>query len=424
MKVLLASWSWHPVGGDWTYVENVKRLYEANGIEVIPFSTKNEKNIETKYDEYFIKAHDYKELNKSKGISSSLKALKNSVVSFEALNNIDKLLDENEISFAHLHIIHHWVTPAIIWKLKKRNIPIVWTLHEYKVLCPEGTFVSNGKVCESCFNGKFYNCAIKKCKKQSFLASTLASIDAYFYNLSGIYKKVDLFFCPSDFLRRKFIQFGFPESKMKLTNYCYDIEVIDQYLKEYHSNINADKKEKPYALYVGRIEKLKGIKTLIDAAIDTNINLKIAGTGAAFEEMKAYVENSKLKNIEFLGFQNKKSVYDLTVNATFVVCPSEWYENYPFSVIESLLLHKPVIGSDMGGIPELIVDGKTGYIHKAGDVQELRSAMLKLWNNPDLAEKMGEEARNFIYERVNFSSHWNILKNFIEELNISLPKNV
>ncbi|MBU3713998.1 MAG: glycosyltransferase family 4 protein [Ferruginibacter sp.] len=421
MKILLATWSWYPVGGDWTYVENVKRLYESHGIEVIPFSTYNEKNISSEYDHYFVKAYDYKELNKSKGIITGFKALKNSVVSVEALKKIDKLLDEHQIDFAHLHIIHHWVTPAIIKKLKKRNIPVIWTLHEYKILCPEGTFVSNGKVCEKCINGKFYNCALQKCKKKSFLASTLAAIDAYYYRFSGVYKKVDLYLCPSDFLRKKFIQFGFPENKMRLTNYCYDIEFIDQFYNKYfNTGLDLSITQVPYVLYVGRIEKLKGIKTLIDAVRGTNIQLKIAGTGAALVEMQSYVSDNGLSNIEFLGFQNKERVYELTINSLFVVCPSEWYENYPFSVIESLLLHKPVIGSDMGGIPELIIDGETGFIHKAGDSNMLRNQMLKLWTDPSLAKQMGVKARAFIVQKVNFQTHWEVLKKLTKEINVPM----
>src|SRR5215210_1823519 len=107
-NVLLCTWTWYPIGGDWTYVENLKRLYEGNGYNVIPFSTKNEKNLPTEYERYFITAYDYKALNKSKDFGTGIKALKNSVISVEAMNKIDQLLKENDIAFAHLNIIHHW----------------------------------------------------------------------------------------------------------------------------------------------------------------------------------------------------------------------------------------------------------------------------------------------------------------------------
>ena len=418
MKVLLASWTWYPVGGDWTYVENVKKLYESQGIEVIPFSTKNEKNIPSEYEDYFIKAYDYKALNKKKSIKSGLNALKNSVISVEALRNLELLLENHEIAFAHLNIIHHWLTPAIIWKLKKHNIPVIWSLHEYKIICPEGSFVSNGSICEKCFNDKFYNCAVNKCKKQSFLASLLASVDAYFYHLGGVYKKVDYFLCPSQFLLEKFIQFGYDKNKLVLSNLCYDIPFLDKKVQEIKqlSIPHKTESQEKYVLYVGRIEKVKGILTLIKAVAETDIVLKIAGTGPALIELTEFVKINGYTNIQFLGFLNKDKVYELTLNSIAVVCPSEWYENYPYSVIESLLMAKPVVGSNIGGIPELVIDGKTGLLFEPGNIVELREKLLELWNDNKYAAYLGKQARQYIFEKVNYNKHWSILERVIEKL--------
>ena len=411
----MASWSWEPVGGDWTYINNVKQLYEANGHEVIPFSTYIEGKTEKK--DFFVKAYDYKNLNNNKGIVNGLKAMKNSIVSIEALKNIDQILDQHEIAFAHLHIIHHWITPAIIWKLKKRNIPVIWSLHEYKIICPEGTFVSGDKVCEKCRGGNFYHCAVNRCKKGSFASSLLASIDAYYYHRSGIYKKVDAYLCPSEFLLNKFTQYGFPAEKMHLSNLCYDIALIDDYIKAYHTNdrLRDGSKEK-YILYVGRIETIKGIETLLKAVEGTNMRLKIAGTGAWFDQMIAVRDQKGMKNVEILGFQDKESVFQLTMECSFAVCPSEWYENYPYSVIESLLFSKPVVGADIGGIPELVLDGKTGFLHKPGDVAGLRNRIMQLWENEDLVQSLGKQARIHAYSRVNFDKHWTFLENIIDNL--------
>jgi len=414
-KVLMASWSWEPVGGDWTYINNVKQLYEANGYEVIPFSTYIEGKTEKR--DYFVKAYDYKNLNKNKGLINGFKAMKNSVVSIEAMNNIDQILDEHDIAFAHLHIIHHWITPAIIWKLKKRNIPVIWSLHEYKIICPEGTFVSGDKVCEKCHNGKFYHCALNRCKKGSFASSLLASIDAYYYHRSGVYKKVDAYLCPSEFLQKKFIQYGFPTAKMHLSNLCYDIPVVDDFINEYNSNgHHSNRAGEKYILYVGRIETIKGIETLLKAVEGTDVQLKIAGTGAWFNKMMAYKNEKFLKNVEILGFQEKKSVFRLTMESSFVVCPSEWYENYPYSVIESLLFSKPVVGANIGGIPELVLDGKTGYLHQPGDISSLRNRIMQLWNDEDLVQSLGKQARIHAFSRVNFDKHWLFLENIIDNL--------
>ncbi len=411
----MASWSWEPVGGDWTYINNIKSLYETNGYDVIPFSTYIEGKSEQR--EYFVKAYDYKRLNNSKGLLNGLKAMKNSVVSMEALENIDTILDQHDISFAHLHIIHHWITPAIIWKLKKRNIPVIWSLHEYKIICPEGTFVSGDKVCEKCKGGKFYQCALNRCKKGSFASSLLASIDAYYYHQSGVYKQVDAYLCPSEFLQKKFLEYGFPKTKMHLSNLVYDISVVDNFINSYDSVCSSDdKKREKFILYVGRIETNKGIETLLRAIEGTGVKLKIAGTGSWFDKMTQFKQERCMDNVEILGFQEKNSVFRLTMECSFVVCPSEWYENYPYSVIESLLFSKPVIGANIGGIPELVLEGKTGFLHQPGDAMGLRDRVLQLWHDDILVQDLGVEARKYAISRVNFAKHWSFLKNIIDNL--------
>lgn len=416
-KILVASWAWRPVGGDWTYIENMNKLYESKGFEVIPFSTLHQDNINSEFEKYFIKAFDYKALNKKKSIKSSFQALKNSIISFEALKKLDVVLSENEILFAHLHIIHHWITPAIVWKLKKKGIPIIWSLHEYKILCPEGSFVSKGSICEKCNKNRFYNCAINKCKKNSFLASSLAALDAYFYNLLGVYKNIDAYLCPSEFLLNKFKQFGFNENKFYLTNLCYDISSLDDYIKKYQQRAVVDKfQNQRYILYVGRIEKLKGIKTLIDAVAGTNIQLKVAGTGAYLEEIQNIISFDNITNVEFLGFIQKSMIYELTLCSVCVVCPSEWYENYPYSIIESLLLSKPVVGSNIGGIPELVKNGYNGFIHEPGDVIGLREAILKIWDDSKKEKELGINARSFAASKVNYITHWSIIERIINKV--------
>ena len=177
-KILMVSWAWRATGGDWTYIENLKSLYETNGYEVIPFSVKNELNFPNKHN-YFIDGQDYKSLNKNKGIVNGWKAFKNAIVSKSALEMLDLILEQQpDITVAHLHNIHHHLTPAIVHTLKKKNIRIVWTLHDYKIICPEHSFVSNGVICEKCIGGSFIQCTVNKCKKSSLSASILTSIDA------------------------------------------------------------------------------------------------------------------------------------------------------------------------------------------------------------------------------------------------------
>ncbi|MEO7046470.1 MAG: hypothetical protein ABI091_14260, partial [Ferruginibacter sp.] len=276
MKILLVNWAWYPTGGDWTYIENLHKLYENHGHEVIAFSTQNNKNVFSPNSKNFVASYDFKELNKKKNISNSIKAIRTSVVSSDALAKLDIILSEHDIKIAHLHNIHHYITPAIVEKLHKKGVKILWTLHDYKIICPENSFVSNGKICEKCITGSFYHCTLNKCKKNSVPASALASFAAYYYHGKKTYDLVDYFLCPSKFLLQKFIQSGTCKSKLIETNLCYDISFVDNFLKENKALDNAEEK---YILYCGRLENIKGVKTLIEAVKNTGITLKIAGSG-------------------------------------------------------------------------------------------------------------------------------------------------
>lgn len=410
MKILLVNWSWYPSGGDWTYVENIHKLYEEKGYDVIPFSTYNKKNIPSAYAEYFVNTYDFKELNKRKNISNGIKALKTSVISKDALYKLDLLLDVHDIKVAHLNNIHHYITPAIIEKLKNRGIKIIWTLHDFKIICPENSFISNGVLCEKCITGSFYHCAVNLCKKNSFLASSLASFEAYYYHSKNTYDLVDYFLCPSEFLSKKFIQFGFDPSRLLVSNSCYDIDLIDRYILQYNAQINRPEPEK-YVLYIGRLEEIKGIQTLIEAVKDTNIKVKIVGSGVEEESFKAMAKG--YDNIEFLGFKNKEEVFKLTQESLFVVCPSICYENLPFSIIESFLFYKPVIGSDIGGIPELVVEGKTGLLFEAANPAHLCEKMNYLWNNKTVVQNLGNQARKLAHDMVNFAAHWSKIESVL-----------
>ncbi len=406
MKILLVNWSWYPTGGDWTYVENLHKLYESNGHEVIPFSTHNKKNVFSPYSKNFVKAYDFKELNKHKTINNGIRALKTSVVSSDALYKLDRLLNEHDIKVAHLHNIHHYITPAIIKILHKKGIKILWTLHDYKIICPENSFISNGKLCEKCMDGSFFHCAFNKCKKNSILASALASFEAYYYHKTKTYDMVDHFLCPSSFILEKFKQFGFNNNKLFLSNLCYDIQLIDSFL-ELNSNIRTSQGEDKFIFYVGRLEDIKGVKTLIMAVKNTSIKLKIAGIGNAEEEIHTMVKNESISNVELLGLINKNEVFELTQKAVFAVCPSEWYENFPFSISETFLFSKPVVGAAIGGIPELVMNNQTGLLFEPGNIEELKVKLLQLWNDEQLVSLMGKNARVHAHDLYNFENHWN-----------------
>ena len=414
-KILVVNWTWYPSGGDWTYIDNVRRFYESKGHEVIPFSMKDERNFDTPFAKYFVSNIDYKNLNKNKDPFAAVKVLRNSLYSAEAKRNIRSLLAQNEIDIVHLNNIHHYLTPSsIIPEIKKHNIPILWTVHDYSILCPNTTFISNDKICERCKPKKYYQCVLHKCKKRSLLASSVAAMESYINKWLDPYKHVDYFLCPSQFIADKFIQFGHDKKKVVRLYNPFDITALE--------NIAQHRvEEAKYIVYVGNILKLKGIFTLAEAVKGLDIKLYIIGDGEAMPELQAFVEKSKISNISFVGKKTKQEVLSYVKGAQFVVVPSEWYENLPYSLVEALLLAKPVLGARIGGIPELVLDNQTGFLFESGNKQDIRAKLRYMLSLPsEKLTSLGNNARQHVAALTSYKNFDTKLSEIFKSVNVSL----
>jgi len=409
MKILIANWTWYPSGGDWTYVENLCRLYREKGHNIVPFSMHNEKNYSTEYSKYFIGNINYKELNRNKSIKNSLKVITKSIYSLEAKHKLEGLLSDIKIDIAHLNNIHNYQTLSVIDLLYKKKIPIIWTVHDYVILCPNTTFISHSEICFSCKVHKYYNCTTKKCKKGSFAASTIASISSYFNYLKGFYNKVDYFICPSKFIYNKFLEFGFPSEKLIQKNNLY-------YTQESTNHKSETLIEESYLLYVGNLIRVKGIYTLLEAVKDLSIKLIILGDGDEYENLLGFKKEQNLENVILLGRVDKETVSYYLKNCTAIIQPSECFENMPYSLVEAMLVGKPIIGSRIGGIPEIVIDNVTGYNFEPWNATDLRQTIVKLLENPQKAKEMGKNSKNLIEEIVSPSSYFNTLNKLFEKL--------
>jgi len=414
-KILIANWTWYPSGGDWTYIDNVRRFYESKGHEVVPFSMKDDRNYQTPFNRYFVSNIDYKDLNKKKNPLTAVKVLKNSLYSSEAKRNIHALLSEHKIDLVHLNNIHHYLTPgSIIPEIKRHNIPIIWTVHDYVILCPNTTFISNDKVCERCKVGKYYNCIVHKCKKGSLLASSVAAMESYVNKWVDPYKYVDYFLCPSQFIADKFIQFGFDEKKIVRLYNPFDISALE--------NITQNGLDgKKYIVYVGNILKVKGVFTLAEAVKDLDVDLYVIGDGEALPELQNFVKNNNIRNIYFLGRKKKQETLNYVKGAEFVVVPSEWYENLPYSLVEALLLAKPVLGARIGGIPELVLDNKTGFLFEPGSKEDMIAKMKYMLSLPvERLSWLGDNAQRHAMALTNYGNFEKGLSKIFQSVNVSL----
>lgn len=407
MNILVVNWAWYPTGGDWTYVENVVNIYHQQGHTVIPFSMKDERNLPTNYTEYFIENIDYKKVNKN-SLTDCVKVVMKSIYSHEAINKLAKLLEDVKIDFVHINVIHHYITPAILKILKQKNIPIIWTLHEYTPICPDSIFVSHEEICERCFGGKFYNCITHSCKKGSYLASTVAALENYVHKYLNYYRYVDYYVCPSVFQYEKYKQFGFFKDKLVQLYHGYDYTTTEQ------AKLIPKHDEERFIVFVGRLEKIKGIKTLLKAMlINPGIKLKVIGSGLQEDELKAFKEDNHLNNVTFLGKKTKQEVFQIVNGAEFLICPSECYEVLGFTVVEAMALNKPVIGAAIGGIPEMVINNYTGLLFEPGNVNQLAECIQLLFANKQLIETMGNNAYEHISQLINNEKHFRGLQKLI-----------
>lgn len=371
MRILLVNKFLYPKGGAETYIFKLGATLKQHGHTVEYFGLSNEKNIVTNSADSCVSDMDFK-----KGTLKNLKAPFRIIYSTEARRKIRKVLNTFNPDIVHLNNIQFHLTPSIILeaenyrKKKKSYLKIIYTAHDYQLICPShGLFDSDINICEKCLDGNYFHCLKTKCMKNSRAKSFLAMVDAYFWKHSKAYEYIDKIICPSEFLKSKLdTQQRFSARTVALHNF-FDVESMPKAEKE------------NYILEFGHLSKDKGTLTLLEAAKNfPEIKFVFAGYGEAEENIKS------TPNAEYVGFKTGEELKELIAKAKLSVCPSEIYENCPFSVIESQMYGTPVIGSRMGGIPELINEGKTGLLFEAGNSLDLTEKIKQIINDRTLDE--------------------------------------
>lgn len=376
MKILQINKFFWPRDGATNYFLAIRELLKQHGHEVVDFSMTHPNNLPSLYSDYFVSEVDF---NQSQSFLKKIKMAFRILYSFEAKRKLEALIKKEKPDVAHLHNIYHQLSPSVISVLKKYRIPIVMTLHDYKLICPNYLLFVDGKVCERCKKHKYYQATIHKCVKKSFWRSLVVVLEAYFQP----YKKVDCFIAPSRFMKNKCVEFGVPENKIK-------------YFWHFFNFNSGENKIGGYLIYFGRLSEEKGISVLLKAIADTNIKLKIVGAGP--------VKSSK--NVEWLGYKTGEELKNLIDGSLAVIVPSIWYENASASVFEAMALAKPVIASDIGGLGEIVQDKITGLLFKAGDSHDLAEKIKLLADNSELAGKLGQNASQWAKNMADPERHY------------------
>lgn len=387
MKILMINKFLYPNGGSETYIFKLGEYLVSQGHEVQYFGMEHEGRCVGNRVNAYTSNMDFHGGSKLAKLTYPIKT----IYSTEARKKIRQVLEDFQPDVCHLNNFTYQLTPSVILEIVKwrkqtgHECKIVFTAHDYNLVCPNHMLnnPNTHENCEKCLGGHFLNCTKGKCIHGSTAKSAIGTLEAYFWKLQGAYKYIDKIICCSKFLKSKMdINPVFAEKTIALHNFVDRVEWKDV-------------QKKDYVLYFGRFSEEKGIGTLIDVCKELpEVQFVFAGTGPLEDEVNG------ISNIRNVGFQTGADLEKLIREARFSVYPSEWYENCPFSVMESQMYGTPVLGADIGGIPELIRVGKTGELFESGNKDELKEKIWRLWEDKELTKQYGLNCKGIGFERI------------------------
>lgn len=366
-------------GGVERYLFDVADACTAQGHEILYFSQADPRNRPTAQDDYFVPSLDYA----TAGLAQAKTIFERTLYSREVKDKLATLIRDQKPDIAHVHQLYHHLSPSVLDALTEANIPIVQTVHDYKLICPNYRLYSpqEQSTCTRCVQGDYSHCLKHKCIKGASIPSALAKFEMRHHKRKQYYERaVDKFICTTQFVKNRLGDSPLPSDKLIHLPLYIDLDAYtptDTY--------------EPYLCYVGRLAPEKGLLTLIHAMqSNPNTPLKIIGDGPMRAECEALVAELGLTNIELLGFLERDAMTPILGRSSGLIIPSEWYEPCGLTAWEAHALKRPVIGANIGGIPESIVDGESGLLFESGNAEDLSNNIQILMSQPDKAQSMGQ----------------------------------
>lgn len=385
MKILQVTKYYYLRGGAERVFFNTIDLLRSHGHEVVPFCVHHPENLSTEWDKYFADADELRDM----GTLDRIKNIGRFFINKDAAAKLDRLLTDWKPDVAHLHNIFNGLSLAILPVLKKHGVPVVITCHDTRFMCPSPDFDMTSRACRNCNRTGFLNCVFRNCQK-SAVTSVMGMLEM-------LHK--DHFFNYDRYIDRYILLNGIYQGVFAKRHKCFAEkgEVL-------YNFINMDERVKPakgdYVLFTGRMTHEKGVDLLLKAAAKLpGVEFKFAGSGPLEEK----VRTSGLKNVEALGWVSGQALNDLIDGCSWAVIPSCCSDNNPMSLIEVNARCKPVIAAKIGGIPEIVQHGSTGFLFVAGDEQSLVATLKKAKSlKPERYFEMAENAHAFA--EANFSA--------------------
>jgi len=397
MRVLQIHKTFHTRGGADTFFFKTCDLLAEHGHEVAHFSTLHQKNYESPFSGYFVGGFTDADIHE-RGFGRKAKAFFQGIYSLDARTNLDRLVKDFKPDVVHAHSINYQLSPSIFDVFRDSGVPLVVTLHDYHIICGAGTLQTGGSICERCRGGHHYNLLLHSCY-WNFPASLMATLSHYLHDFRGSWNCASKLLVPSRFLFGKLVEFGI--SSERLAHIPIFIDFPDQPAENTTSG--------NYVLYFGRLDSNKGIKVLLEAIQPLDCKLLLIGDGPLSPWVEEQIA-TKVKNVERIPFvSSREQLREYIGQAAFSVVPSLWYENQPAAVLETYATGRPVIGSRLGGIPELIDDGQTGLLSTPGDAADLREKIRFMLERPTLCQEWGRNGSRKLRAGFSRSAHYDRL---------------
>lgn len=410
MKIILVNYRYFISGGPERYYFNIKEILENHGHEVIPFSVKSSRNLPNGYEQYFLDIVDdevYFAQAKKKTPKMILKSFTRMFYSWEAKRKMRQLIRDTRPDLVYIMQMHNKISPSIVDAARSEGIPVVHRISDFQYMCPNALFYNDCiGVCEDCLKGKRMSCVKYRCVLNSPVYSAIKMAAKWLHDTMKVTRKIDAFVVPSSFTLGKLHEYGIPVRKLNLIPTFFNLKEKEP-LVEY----------RPFVLFVGRIERQKGLMTLVKTFEGTENELKIIGfsNDGYEEELKGYLK-SKQHNIRFLGRKPFEGIVPYLKTCLCTVVPSEWYDNFPNVILESFAYKKAVIATNFGSLPELVKDNKTGLTFRYADIIDFRKKVKYMFENPEHARLMGENAYKVLVENYLPETHYKRLINLFDSV--------
>lgn len=395
LSILNVSQNFFVRGGSDSYFLSLGELLAQRGNSVVPFCARSERDLPSDWTSFFPIGANFE--------SPSALDVVRYHYSRAARKNLKELVSMNRFDVAHLHIYYGKLTSSILPVLKDARIPIVQTVHDYKLICPVYTCSRGGKPCEACHGKEYWRALVHRCNRGSYLRSAISMSESYVSRWLGSVAAIDRFVAVSRFFAEKMKENGIDSQKISVVPNFIDVTRFAR-------------QEEPgrYFVYFGRIEQSKGIGTLLEAFRRLpDIPLIVVGEGGFLAQARALAADSA--NIRFVGFKRGNELYALVAGAVASILPAEAYENCPMSILETFALGRPVIGARIGGVPELIEHGQDGYIFEPKDVDALSLYVRMVWEQRAKSE-MGKAARSKVERQFSADVHYRRIRALYDSL--------